>query len=73
MDLGQRVRITCPRAGIRLNQTHPNETKKNPCVTWTIVVVEGEPDPFSVNEITDELMPVLLTIDISEEAGEFFL
>ena len=42
-------------------------------MTWTIVVVEGEPDPFSVNEITDELMPVLLTIDISEEAGEFFL
>ena len=36
------------------------------------MVVEGEPDPFSVNEITDELMPVLLTIDKSEEAGEFF-
>ena len=38
-----------------------------------VVEVEVEPDPCSVNEITDELMPVLLTIDISEEAGEFFL
>ena len=37
-----------------------------------VVEVEVEPDPCSVNEITDELMPVLLTIDISEEAGEFF-
>ena len=37
-----------------------------------VVEVEVEPDVCSVNEITDELMPVLLTIDISEEAGEVF-